>query len=239
MFYLPFWERGIFMGLQILIVDDERAILTALKRALEKENMKVTCCDSGHEALSVTEHEQFDLIVLDISLPDINGFTVLQKIRSNNDNTPVIVLSGRTEEYQQIVGLGLGADDYITKPFSMAMLISRIRAVVRRNSTYQQSSVADLCVGPFSLSRTTYRLYKNGVEIPLTAKELALMTVFLENPKQVFSKEQLYEQIWRNSDVDDNTITVYIKRLRQKIEDQPQKPQYLKTVWGVGYTFSA
>ena len=164
---------------------------------------------------------------------------MLQKIRSNHNNTPVIVLSGRQEEYQQIVGLGLGADDYITKPFSMPMLTSKIRALVRRNRTYQQSPSSDLVVGPFSLSRTTYRLYKNGVEIQLTAKELALMTVFLENPKQVFSKEQLYAQVWRNSAVDDNTITVYIKRLRQKIEDQPQKPQYLKTVWGVGYTFSA
>ncbi len=227
------------MSLQILVVDDERAILTALKKALEKDNMTVTCCDSGHQALSMIEHQQFDLIILDISLPDINGFTVLQKIRSNHNNTPVIVLSGRQEEYQQIVGLGLGADDYITKPFSMPMLTSKIRALVRRNSTYQQSTVSDLIVGPFSLSRTTYRLYKNGVEIQLTAKELALMTVFLENPKQVFSKEQLYAQVWRNSAVDDNTITVYIKRLRQKIEDQPQKPQYLKTVWGVGYTFSA
>lgn len=227
------------MNLQILIVDDERAILTALKKALEKENMTVVCCETGHEALSLVERQHFDLMILDISLPDINGFTVLQKIRSNHDNIPVIVLSGRDEEYQQIVGLGLGADDYITKPFSTPMLISRIRALIRRNSTYQQASVADLVVGPFTLSRTNYRLYKNGIEIPLTSKELALMTVFLENPKQVFSKELLYERVWRNATVDDNTITVYIKRLRQKIEDQPQKPQHLKTVWGVGYTFSA
>ncbi|MGN1030451.1 MAG: response regulator transcription factor [Butyricicoccaceae bacterium] len=226
------------MSLQILVVDDERAILTALKKALEKEDMSVVRCETGQKALELAESQQFDLIVLDISLPDINGFTVLQKIRSSNNNTPVIVLSGRDEEYQQIVGLGLGADDYITKPFSMPMLISKIRALVRRNSTYQQAAVSDLVVGPFSLSRTTYRLCKNGIEIPLTSKELALMTVFLENPNQVFSKEQLYSQVWRNSVVDENTITVYIKRLRQKIEDNPQKPQYLKTIWGIGYSLS-
>ncbi|MDF2821056.1 MAG: DNA-binding response regulator [Clostridiales bacterium] len=221
-------------GERVLVVDDEKIIQKSIQAAYKSENMEVTIASSGKEALSILSQYKFDLILMDILMPDIDGFEVVQTIRSRQIHTPIIFISGKSEEYNKVLGLGLGADDYITKPFSIALLISKSKALIRRTNVYSMIT-EDLIVGPFFFNQKTFRVYKFEKEIQMTAKELSLFKFFMKNPKQVFTKEQLYHQIWNNTAIDDNTIMVYIKRIRSKIEDNPKNPQYLKTVWGIGY----
>ncbi len=224
-------------GEHILVVDDEKLIQKAVKSAYKIENMEVTAVSGGKEALTLLKQKNYDLILLDILMPDIDGFEVVRTLRSLQIHTPIILLSGKSEEYNKILGLGLGADDYITKPFSAALLISKSKALIRRNQIYSNNSDKNLIAGPFSFNPLNYRAYKDGKELSLTAKELCIFKYFLENPGRVFTKEQLYRHIWQHSIIDDNTIMVYIKRIRSKIEDNPRHPQYLKTIWGLGYQF--
>ncbi|BCJ96012.1 DNA-binding response regulator [Anaerocolumna cellulosilytica] len=224
-------------GERILIVDDEKIVQNAIKAAYRSENMEVSVASGGFEAISLVQKYTYDLILLDILMPDMDGFEVIRTIRTSQIHTPIILLSGKTEEYNKILGLGLGADDYITKPFSIALLISKSKALMRRNNTYCNKTIHDISLGPFSFCHSTFKVYKNDVAIPMTAKELTLFKFFLENPKQVFTKEQLYQKIWNHHVIDDNTIMVYIKRIRSKIEDNPKQPYYLKTIWGIGYQF--
>lgn len=220
---------------RILVVDDEKIIQKAILAAYKSENMVVTIASSGNEALTLLKNETFDLIVLDILMPDIDGFEVVKAIRNSQIMTPIILLSGKTEEFNKVLGLGLGADDYITKPFSVALLISKSKALIRRSNIYSIPKTSNVSAGPFTFHSTTYRITKSGEELTLTAKELVLLKFLIEHPNQVFTKEQLYEQVWNHSVIDDNTIMVYIKRIRNKIEKDPKNPEYLKTVWGIGY----
>jgi DNA-binding response OmpR family regulator len=220
---------------RILVVDDEKIIQKAILAAYKSENMVVTIASSGNEALTLLKNETFDLIVLDILMPDIDGFEVVKAIRSSQIMTPIILLSGKTEEFNKVLGLGLGADDYITKPFSVALLISKSKALIRRSNIYSIPKTSNVSAGPFTFHSNTYRITKSGEELTLTAKELVLLKFLIEHPNQVFTKEQLYEQVWNHSVIDDNTIMVYIKRIRNKIEKDPKNPEYLKTVWGIGY----
>ncbi len=224
-------------GEHILVIDDEKIIHTAIKSAYKTENMEVTAVSGGKEALALLKQKNYDLILLDILMPDMDGFEVVRILRSQQIHTPIIMLSGKSEEYNAVLGLGLGADDYITKPFSVALLISKSKALIRRNQVYSNKSEQKLIAGPFSYDPFNFHAYKNGEELSLTAKELSLFKYFLENPGRVFTKEQLYRQIWQDNVIDDNTIMVYIKRIRSKIEDTPKQPHYLKTVWGLGYQF--
>lgn len=223
--------------LHILLIDDEKAIQRSVRAILERENIQVTCCGSASEADAVLTSAAYDLILLDLGLPDMDGFEFLSSLRTRGILTPVMILSGRGEEYHKVLGLGLGADDYLTKPFSAAILISKIKAIVRRSSVYNTAPVSEIKAGKFLLSLNTMQAFKNGELLPLTAKEFSLFRFFIEHPSQVFTKEQLYHQIWNDRFIDDNTIMVYIRRLRNKIEDQPAQPVYIKTVWGVGYQF--
>jgi DNA-binding response OmpR family regulator len=220
---------------RILVVDDEKIIQKAILAAYKSENMVVTIASSGNEALTLLKNETFDLIVLDILMPDIDGFEVVKAIRNSQIMTPIILLSGKTEEFNKVLGLGLGADDYITKPFSVALLISKSKALIRRSNIYSIPKTSNVSAGPFTFHSNTYRITKSGEELTLTAKELVLLKFLIEHPNQVFTKEQLYEQVWNHSVIDDNTIMVYIKRIRNKIEKDPKNPEYLKTVWGIGY----
>jgi len=224
-------------GEHILVVDDEKSIQKAVKSVYKTENMDVTAVSGGKEALALLKQNNYDLILLDILMPDMDGFEVIRTLRSQQIYTPVILLSGKSEEYNKVLGLGLGADDYITKPFSSALLISKSKALMRRNRIYSNKSDKNLISGPFSFNPLNFCAYKDGKELSLTAKELCLFKYFLENPGRVFTKEQLYRQIWQHSIIDDNTIMVYIKRIRSKIEDNPRQPKYLKTIWGLGYRF--
>lgn len=223
---------------KLLIVDDELAIRMALRTAFSREGMSVHEASCGAEALILLKTQEFDLIVLDIMMQDIDGYSILQRLRADNIMTPVLMLSGRQEEMDQVLGLGLGADDYLTKPFHLSVLIQKAKALIRRNSIYShQKQNYITAVGPFRFDTMKLECYKNGQILNLTAKELMLFRFFLEHPGQVFTREQLYHQVWNEHIVDDNTIMVYIKRLREKIEENSKKPVYLKTVRGIGYIF--
>lgn len=234
---------------RILVVDDDESIVKALTMFLKHEGMQVEGRHTGVEGAAAATDEPFDLVLLDLDLPDIDGFAVLERLRSAGNTTPVIIVSGHDEEYNKLVGLGSGADDYITKPFSMPLLLSKARALIRRNSVYASregspdaaqatSDGRDVLVrGPFSLNRSTYEVAKVGSTVDLTARELAMFTHFMEHPGQVFSKAQIYEAVWRNAFVDENAVMVYVKRLRDKIEDDPAHPEHLQTLRGIGYRF--
>lgn len=228
---------------RILVIDDDTAIARALELFFRHEGMTVTSCPTGAEGARELLETPYDLALLDLDLPDIDGFAVLERVRSAGNTTPVIIVSGHDEEYNKLIGLGSGADDYITKPFSMPLLLSKVRALMRRSTVYAQredpATGSELVCGPFRLNRSTYRLTKDGQPIELTARELALMTCFLEQPGRVFTKAQLYEAVWHNPVIDENAVMVYVKRLRAKIEDDPSRPRYLQTMRGIGYTFNA
>ena len=223
---------------KLLIVDDELAIRSALRTAFARELMMVWEASCGAEALTLLKTQEFDLIVLDIMMGDMDGYTILQKLRADGIMTPILMLSGRQEEMDQVLGLGLGADDYLTKPFHLSVLIQKAKALIRRNRVYSHQNQGGIQAGPFRFDTMKLECYKNGKRLNLTAKELVLFRFFLEHPGQVFTREQLYHQVWNENLVDDNTIMVYIKRIREKIEDDSKKPAYLKTVRGIGYIFN-
>lgn len=223
---------------KILVVDDEMPIRLALRTAFLREGMRVAEASCGKEALKLLEKESYDLIVLDIMMQDIDGYTILQQIRGSQNMTPVLMLSGRQEEVDQVLGLGMGADDYLTKPFHVALLVQKVKALIRRNQIYSSKKPKEIVVGSFRFDTVKLECYKQGQVINFTARELALFRFFMEHPGQVFTKAQLYQQVWDESVVDDNTIMVYIKRIREKIEEDGSHPVYLKTVRGVGYRFN-
>lgn len=224
---------------KILVVDDELPIRMALKTAFSREGMLVQEACGGQEALGILASENFDLIVLDVMMEDMDGYAILQKLRADQNMTPVLMLSGRQEEMDQVLGLGLGADDYLTKPFHLSVLIQKVKALIRRNQIYNQGSKDILQVGPFSFDRMKLECCKAGTLLNFTARELALFHFLMEHPGQVFTKEQLYHQVWNEQVVDDNTIMVYIKRIREKIEVDSRNPVYVRTVRGIGYIFDA
>lgn len=225
-------------GEHILVVDDEMPIRIALKTAFGREGMLTEEAACGKEALKLLQKNRYDLIVLDVMMQDMDGYAVLQKLRSEGNMTPVLMLSGRQEEVDQILGLGLGADDYLTKPFHISVLTHKVKALIRRSRVYDQSARSNMViVGPFRFDSMKLECYKEEKLIPFTARELALFRFLLEHPGQVFTKEQLYMQVWNENVVDDNTIMVYMKRVREKIEEDVKNPVYIKTVRGIGYMF--
>ena len=219
-------------AISVLVVDDEQSVLKAISYVLKHENINCCCAPKA---------QTFDVILLDIMMPEQDGFSFLKELREMNVMTPVILLSGREEDAVQVQGLGLGADDYMTKPFSKAILVSKIRAIVRRAQQY--TSPVTTTVSPvlqrgcFTLHLDSQLVLKNNTEISLSSKEFALLYFFLENSEKVLSKKEIFSRVWQNDVTDDNTILVYIKRLRDKIEDTPSKPVHLTTVWGKGYRF--
>ncbi|MCH1942217.1 response regulator transcription factor [Holdemania massiliensis] len=221
---------------RILVVDDDKEIQTALHLVSRNEDFQLISAFSIEQARQLLNSTQFDLILLDIMLPDGNGFDLLQTIRDFKITTPVLCLSSKDDEAFKVAGLGIGADDYMTKPFSVSLLKSKIKALIRRSTVYAQPA-AMLSCGDFIYDPQKMIIRQNDRELDLTSKELQVLRLFLEHPNQVFTKEQIYFQVWNNNVVDDNTITVYIKRLRNKIEKDPSSPQHLITVWGIGYKF--
>ena len=207
---------------------------------MEEGNRTIVVTDNGALALDILKANTFDLILLDIIMPDQDGFSILKVIRSSQNYTPVILLSGRGEDSAQVKGLELGADDYITKPFSKTVLVSKIRAMVRRTNQYVLSSdeaITEVKKGSFTLRMESQTVLKNGKEISLTSKEFSLLYLFIENPEYIFSKQELFSKVWRSDNCDDSTILVYIKKLRDKLEDDPSHPTHICTVWGKGYKF--
>ena len=220
---------------KILIVDDEPRIRELIREHLQYAGYVCEEAGDGSAALSLLSGGGFDLVILDVMMENVSGYQVLQTMRAWGDHTPVMMLSGKSDEMDQVLGLGFGADSYLTKPFHTSVLIQTAKALIRRNQIYSQASEARIHKGPFAVDTLKMECLKNGVSLNFTAREQALFRFLLEHPGQVFTKAQLFSQVWNEAVVDDNTITVYIKRIRSKIEENPKEPKYLKTIRGIGY----
>lgn len=224
---------------KVLIIDDEKEILELIDTVLTREGIdQVLTASTARDGLSLFHQEQPDLVILDIMLPDGEGYDICKQIRDVS-HVPIIFLSAKGEESDKIVGLAIGGDDYITKPFSPKEVAYRVKAQLRRSS-YVQASQAEPVIkkGPFELNEQQAELTKNGAAIELTPKELMLMTYFLQHPNRVISKETLYQTVWGEDFFgSDNTVMVHIRRLREKIENSPSTPEFLVTVKGLGYKF--
>lgn len=219
------------MAFHVLIVDDDPAICKLLSKVMVSNEMEPLVVNSGTAALDLIAHQSdtLDMILMDINLGDMEGFDVIQTIRRNGVTIPVIIISGRSEDYDFMYGLSLGADDYVTKPF---------RPLIRRSKSFSQESSHQVTCGPFLCDTSTMRFYKNNVELNLSEKERSLLLMFVRHPQQVFTKDMIYDQVWGNwGAVDDNAIMVYINRLRGKIEENVRAPQHIITIRGVGYRF--
>lgn len=221
----------------VLIVDDDQAVLTMLCKVIRSNGIEADPVSSGEEALAHIGERSYDLILLDVNMQGMDGFQVLHSIRQRGLKVPIIIVSGRKEDYDTLYGLDLGADDYVTKPFNPVILGAKVKALIRRSRGQLPGTETVLTAGPFLYNTSTLRFYKNDLEIPLSSKENALIKLFLDNINRIFSKDMLYELIWGETIIDENAIMVYISRLRQKIEDDPSKPQYIQTVRGLGYRF--
>lgn len=227
-------------NISVLVIDDEIPVLKAVKSVLSREQMDAVCAKNSEEAYFFLKKQSFDLILLDIIMPGQDGFSLLKELRAQGILTPVILLSGQGEDTAQVEGLGLGADDYMTKPFSKAVLVSKIRAIIRRTQQYASSAPpirTTATCGSFTLHFGSQTVIRNGEEIFLSSKEFSLLCYFVEHPETVLTKAELFTNVWKSDIPDDNTILVYVKRLRDKIEETPAKPRHLLTVWGKGYKF--
>ena len=221
----------------VLIVDDDEAVQTMLYKVIRSNGLLADTASSGEEALSILQHTRYDLILLDVNMRGMDGFQVVQHLRSRGIRTPIIIISGRQEDYDTLYGLDIGADDYVTKPFNPVVLGAKVKALIRRSRGNLPGTEQILTAGPFRYNASTLRLYKGGSEIILSSRENAIMKLFLDNVNRIFPRDMIYELVWGETIVDENAIMVYINRLRQKIEDDPTKPRYIQTVRGLGYRF--
>jgi two-component system, OmpR family, response regulator ResD len=222
----------------IAVVEDEPSISEVVSLYLKRAGYQVQCYADGLAAQAAFSRQIPDLVILDVMLPGMDGFALTHSLRDHSD-VPIIMLTSRREESDRIAGLELGADDYVVKPFSPQELVSRVRAVLRRISKEEKTQTGSPISFPgLSMDPQTRIVIAHGQEISLTAKEFELLYHFIRHPRQVFSRDQLLESIWGLSDyIDPSTVTVHIRRLREKIETDPSIPTHLQTVWGVGYKF--
>lgn len=225
------------MADRVLIIDADIHSRTVLGRALRAAMMVTEAAVSGEDGIERIAQAEYDLVLLDIDLPGIDGFHVIQTVRQRGSRVPMVVVSSHSEDYEQLYALDLGADDYVTKPFNPVVLAAKARALIRRSRGLPMEDI--ITAGPFTYNTGTLRFYKNGDEIVLSSKENAMMKLFMDNVDRIFSRSRLYDLIWGGSIVDENTVMVYISRLRAKIEDDPAKPKYIQTVRGLGYRFAA
>ncbi len=223
------------MTSKALIVEDDSAVRNTLTKVLASSGIQSTPVASGQEAIDAMAENAFDVMLLDINLDGMDGFEVIRILRDKGSRIPVMVVSGRTEDVDMLYSLEIGADDYITKPFNPVTLAAKVKALIRR--CQNTGAGAPIEAGPFRFDNETLKLFKNGVELPLSAKESAIMKLFLDNPNRIFSKSSLYDLIWGGSATDDNAIVVYINRLRNKVETDPSRPEHIQTVRGLGYRF--
>ena len=221
----------------VLIVDDDKTVQTMLCKVIRSNGLDADTASGGEEALAKVGSQNYALILLDVNMPGMDGFEVVQQLRQQGSKTPVIIVSGRQEDYDTLYGLDIGADDYVTKPFNPVVLGAKVKALIRRSRDAVAGTGSTITAGPFQYNTSTLRFYKNGSEIVLSSKENAMMKLLIDNVNRIFSREMLYEHIWGSSIVDENAIMVYINRLRQKIEEDPARPQYIQTVRGLGYRF--
>jgi DNA-binding response OmpR family regulator len=223
---------------RILVVEDEANVAVVVGRYLQREGFDVSLARNGNIALERLNAGGMDLIVLDLMLPGIDGLSIARSLREAGDSTPIIMLTAKTQESDIVLGLGLGADDYMRKPFSPAELVARVHAVLRRKNESTQESGPVIKAGDLVISNDQRAVRRGGSHLSLTAKEFDLLHFFASNPGRVYTRNQLLSQVWDyDYPGDSSTVTVHIRRLRAKIEADPEKPRHIKTVWGVGYKF--
>lgn len=225
---------------KILIVEDEEAIAELEKDYLELNDFEVTIENNGDTGLATALSEDFNLIILDLMLPGIDGFEICKRIREEKD-VPILMVSAKKDDIDKIRGLGLGADDYLTKPFSPSELVARVKAHMSRYERLVGSHTREndtIEIRGIRIDKTARRVFVEGEEKTFTTKEFDLLTFLAENPNHVFTKEEIFREIWDMDSIGDiATVTVHIKKIREKIETDTSKPQYIETIWGVGYRF--
>ena len=225
---------------KVLIVEDEDAIAEIERDYLELSGFDVTLASDGKEGLDIALKEDFDIIILDIMLPGMDGFDICKEIRKEKD-IPIIMVSAKKEDIDKIRGLGIGADDYMTKPFSPSELVARVKAHLSRYTRLVGSNSNDnecIEIRGIRIDKTARRVFVDDEEKIFTTKEFDLLTFLAQNPNHVFTKEELFQKIWGMESVGDvATVTVHIKKIREKVEKDTSKPQYIETIWGVGYRF--
>lgn len=225
--------------MKILLVEDDLSLAGGLSLAIEKQGFELEVARTAKEAERSWADGKFDLVLLDVSLPDGSGFDICREIRRTS-KVPIIFLTASDEEIDVVTGLEIGGDDYITKPFKLAVLISRINAVLRRTNDYAAAADTELSSGGIKIDLLKGRVYKNGSPLDLTAGEYKLLRLFMENPNTILSPERILSRLWDCDErfVDNNTLTVYIRRLRAKIEDEPSEPKLIITVRRMGYKWN-
>ena len=225
---------------KVLVVDDERSIVDIISFNLEREGFTVITAENGRQALELWEREKPDLILLDVMMPEMDGLETCRKIREHS-NVPILMLTARAEEMDKVLGLEFGADDYITKPFSMRELLARVRTNIRRSQAIaaeNQTRKNIITIGELTLNADRYELTKNGSPIYTTTREWELVYFLMQNPGRIFSRENLLQEVWSYEHFGDpRTVDVTVRRLREKIEDNPTEPHYIVTKRGIGYYF--
>ncbi|WP_090736269.1 response regulator transcription factor [Paenibacillus sp. Mc5Re-14] len=230
------------MPQHILLIEDDLSIAEMLLKALTKEGYNLTTASDGEEGLNAFERHTYDLILVDLMMPKVDGMEVIRQIRTRSA-VPILIMSAKDSDVDKALGLGFGADDYIAKPFSMLEMTARIQSAIRRSTTYarlqqqeEQPQAQVLTYGNLRIDFDHFAVIRDGNEIQLTAKESDILKLFASNPNRVFTKAQLYGFIWKDDYMgDENVINVHIRRLREKIEEDPSHPVHIKTLWGIGY----
>lgn len=237
------WEAK-FLNHRIMLVEDDQFISDMVNESLTKEGYEVKAVFDGEEALELFNSQEFDVILLDLMLPKIDGMECLRIIRKKS-MIPVLILSAKGEDVDKALGLGFGADDYISKPFSIIELIARIKAIIRRESHYTRATSQEINeinreevikIGNLIVDMSSFSVKKHDKDLNLTLKEFNILKLFISKPAHVYTKSQIYNLVWQEEYYgDENVINVHIRRLREKIEDDPSNPKYIKTLWGIGY----
>lgn len=226
----------------ILVVDDEKEIVELIELYFRSSNYKIFKAYDGIEAINIIDKNDINLAIVDIMMPNLNGYSLIQNIRSKL-NIPIIVISAKVEGYDKILALDMGADDYVTKPFDPLELVARVNAQIRRVYGYSNLHEIEeklIQVGDLKLDLEAFKLTKNNKEIPLTSTELKIVELFMKNPNKVFTKKNLFESVWDEVYIaEDNAIMVQISKIRDKIEDTSKEPKYIKTIRGIGYKFES
>lgn len=231
------------MKRRILVVDDDEKIVELIELYLTNNNFEVLKANDGIEALEIVRREEIDLALIDVVIPKLDGYSLIKRVRKEN-RFPIIIISSKSEGYDKVLGLDIGADDYVVKPFDPLELVARVKAQLRRfynfNVAFNENKNAKtiIALGELQLDKINFILIKRDKKIPLTYTEFKLLELFMENPNRVFTKKQLFERVWNEPYFhEDNAIMVHISNIRDKIEEDSRKPRYLKTIRGLGYKF--